>query len=707
MAKDFLLEIGTEEIPAGYLNAALHQLNKDFSALLIAENIPCGKITVLGTPRRLTLIATGIAEKQPDQHNEVTGPPKSVAYDAHDNLTQAAIGFAKKQNIKPQQLKLKKTEKGEYLCFSQTKKGRPTKDILLQEMPSMIQKLYFPKTMRWQADNLRFARPLRYLVALWGNQTLKIKVGSITAGNKSRGHLILANNKEIVITSIPGYVKTLARAKVIVSQEERKKIIEGQMEKLAKNKGQVETDLANYDLLDTVTNLTEYPTAVMGTFDVKYLNLPVEVLITCMRHHQKYFSLVTGKGKLAPYFIGVSNGDPKANAVVRAGYERVLAARLEDAEFFYKVDTQAHLEENVEKLKGVTFQEKLGSLYNKTERVIKLSEYICAQLPFTCYNLAEVRRTALLCKADLVSEMVKEFPELQGIVGREYAKLYQEKEEVSSGIYEHYLPLSATGLLPRTVTGGIVSVADKLDTIVSDFAIGLIPTSSADPYALRRQAQGIIRILLDQKWNFSLFELIEKEIRILRETGITINDTGELLNKAWKFFRERLEYILGQEPYQLSYDEIAAVLDVGYSEVYNTLQRTQAVHALRHLPDFEPIAAGFKRANNILRQARDKKLLTEGNFLNEAKLVDEAEQQLYQKFTQIKGEVEKALAEGQYEQALKELVSLRAAIDRFFEKVMVMVEDRELMNNRLTLLKEIAGLFLRIADISKLVVKTA
>ncbi len=707
MAKDFLLEIGTEEIPAGYLNAALHQLQKDFTALLTAENIQAVKITTLGTPRRLALIATGVEEKQADQHNEVTGPPKSVAYDERGNLTQAAIGFAKKQNIKPQLLKLKKTEKGEYLCFSQTKKGRPTRDILLQEMPALVQKLYFPKTMRWQAGNLRFARPLRYLVALWGSQVLKIKVGDITAGNKSRGHLILANNKEIVIKSIPGYVKTLARAKVIVSQEERKKIIESQLDKLSKNKGQIEPDLANYDLLDTVTNLTEFPTAVMGTFDEKYLNLPVEVLITCMRHHQKYFSLVTAKGKLAPYFIGVSNGDPKANAVVRAGYERVLAARLEDAEFFYKVDTQAHLEENVEKLKGVTFQEKLGSLYNKTERVIKLSEYICAQLPFTSYNLNDVRRTALLSKADLVTEMVKEFPELQGIIGREYALKYSEKDEVAQGIYDHYLPLSISGPLPKTINGSIVSLADKMDTIVSDFAIGLIPDSSGDPFGLRRQAQGIIRILLDNHWNFSLFELIEKEIRILKESGIAVVDTGELLNKVWKFFRERIEYIFGFEPYKLAYDEIAAALDVGYSEVDHTLKRAQALQELRPLPDFEPITAGFKRANNILKQARDKKLLGEGEKLDETRLVEEAEKKLYHKFMEIKAETEQYLGKGNYTEALRRLVSLRPDIDTFFEQVMVMVEDRQLMTNRLMLLKEVTGLFQLIADISKLVISAA
>jgi glycyl-tRNA synthetase beta chain len=706
MAKDLLLEIGTEEIPAGYIPAALRQLQNDLAALLEREKVAHGAITVWGTPRRLAILAAGVAEKQPDIKTEVTGPPKQIAYDADGNLTAAGMGFAKKQNVKPTELKLKKTEKGEYLCVSFSQKGRLTKQVLAAALPQLVQSLYFPKTMRWESGGLRFARPLRYLLCLWGDSTLAFKLGSLSSSNRTRGHLILAGNREAAVKTPAAYVKTLAKLKVIVDQAERKKIIESQINKLAAKKGKIEQDLANYDLLETVTNLTEYPTAIMGRFDDKYLNLPKEVLITCMRHHQKYFSLTDGKGKLLPYFIGISNGDPRSAAIIREGYERVLAARLNDAEFYYKVDTQAHLEENVEKLKGVTFQEKLGSLFQKTERIMKLSEYICSQLPFTCYNLAEVRRAALLCKADLVSEMVKEFPELQGIMGREYAKLYNEKAEVGDAIFEHYLPLSVTGLLPRTVPGAMVSIADKMDTIIGDFLIGLVPTSSADPYALRRQAQGIIRIMLDQKWNFSLFELIEKEIRILRESGLEVSDSGDLLNKAWKFFRERLEYILGLEPYNLAYDEIAAVLDAGYSEVHNTLKRAQAIHALRHLPDFEPIAAGFKRANNILRQARDKKLLIEGNTLDEGKLSEEAEKLLHQNFTRVKAEVEKLLAAGEFELALKELVSLRESIDRFFEKVMVMVDDRDLLNNRLTLLKDIAGLFLRIADFSKLVISS-
>ncbi len=700
MAKDFLLEIGTEEIPAGYISEALPMVEKDFRSFLATSKITVADLKVWGTPRRLVIIARGLAEKQQDQRTEITGPPKQVAYDANGNLTPAGIGFAKKQNIKPQALTIKKTEKGEYLCAVLSQKGQNTDKIMAAFLPQFITSIYFPKTMRWEPRQLRFARPVRWLLCLWGKQVLKFKLGELSTGNKTKGHLILTGNKEITIKNIAHYEKSLNQVKVIADPEKRKARIKAELARVTKGKGQLHEDEA---LLAIVTNLTEYPTAILGKFDQRYLNLPAEVLITCMRHHQKYFTLVDSQARLLPYFVGISNGDPKAAGVIREGYERVLSARLEDAAFFYKVDTETNLEEKVEKLRGVVFQEKLGSLYSKVERVIKLSELIASQIPFTSYNLADVQRTALLCKADLVTEMVKEFPELQGIIGREYALKYSEKEDVSQGIYEHYLPLSVTGQLPRTTNGAIVSIADKMDTIVSDFAIGLIPDSGGDPYGLRRQAQGIVRILIDNQWNFSLFELIEKTIRTLKESGIEVSNTGELLNRVWKFFRERMEYIFGYEPYKLAYDEIAAALDVGYSEVYNTLKRAQALHELRPLPDFEPIAAGFKRANNILKQARDKKLLGEGEKLEESRLAEEAERQLYRKFIEVKAEAEQYLGKGNYIEALRRLVSLRPDIDTFFNKVMVMVEDRQLMTNRLMLLKEIAGLFRRIADISKLV----
>ncbi len=704
MAKEFLLEIGTEEIPAGYITEALPLVEKDFRLFLATSKIAFADLKVWGTPRRLVIIARGMAKKQQDQRTEIIGPPKQVAYDANGNLTPAGLGFAKKQNINPQSLTIKKTEKGEYLCAVLSQKGQNTDKILAAFLPQFITSIYFPKTMHWETRQLRFARPVRWLLCLWGKQVLKFKLGELSTGNKTKGHLILTGNREITIKNIANYEKNLNQVNIIADPEKRKARIKAEMERVTKGKGRLHEDET---LLSIVTNLTEYPTAILGKFDQRYLNLPAEVLITCMRHHQKYFTLVDSHDRLLPYFVGISNGDPKAASVIREGYERVLSARLEDAAFFYKVDTETHLEEKVEKLRGVVFQEKLGSLYSKVERVIKLSELIASQLPFTSYNLADVRRTALLCKADLVTEMVKEFPELQGIIGKEYALKYSEKEDVSQGIYEHYLPLSMTGQLPRTTNGAIVSIADKMDTIVSDFAIGLIPDSSGDPYGLRRQAQGIVRILIDNQWNFSLFELIEKTIRILKESGIEVADTGELLNKVWKFFRERMEYIFGYEPYKLAYDEIAAALDVGYSEVYNTLKRAQALQELRLLPDFEPIAAGFKRANNILKQARDKNLLGEGEKLDEGRLVEEAEKQLYRKFIEIKAEAEQYLEKGNYTEALRQLVSLRPDIDHFFDKVMVMVEDRQLMANRLMLLKEIAGLFLRIADISKLVIASS
>lgn len=701
MAKDLLLEIGTEEIPAGYIAACLHQLPYDFTRFLQGKKIDFSQIDTWATPRRLVLMAREVAEKEPDQVSEVVGPPKHVAYDQDGNLSPAAFGFAKKQNIKTEALILKKTERGEYLCAVSSKKGRHTDKVLQEYLPQFIKALYFPKTMRWNDTDFVFARPVRWLLCLWGEKVLRFKVGELATNNKTRGHFILTDNKEVAIKHINSYEKTLAKLSVIVDPQERKLKIQQGLQKVIKMRGKLKED---QELLDIVTNLTEFPTPILGNFDDKYLNLPKDVLITCMRHHQKYFSLVDSRGKLLPYFVGVSNGARESTQTIRAGYQRVLSARLEDAEFFYKVDTQSHLEEKVEKLKGVVFQEKLGTLYNKVERIIHLSEYICSQLPFTCYNLNDVRRTALLCKADLVTEMVKEFPELQGVMGREYAKFFNEKEEVCQGIYEHYLPNSVAGAAPATIPGSIVGIADKLDTILSDFCIGIIPTSSGDPYGLRRQAQGIVNIMLERQWNFSLLELIEKEIRILKESQIEVADTGDLINKTWKFFRERIEYIFGSDPWKLPYDTVAATLDVGFSEVSRALKRGLALNKMRKLPDFEPIAAGYKRANNILKQAQEKQLLSADLILQENKLLDETEKNLYEKFTRVKAEVEKLLPEGDFEHILQELVSLRGVIDKFFDKVMVMTDDRELRNNRLMLLKEIVGLFLRIADFSKLVV---
>lgn len=702
MAKDFLLEIGTEEIPAGYIPSVMKQMAGEFRKFLEQNKITVQEIKVWGTPRRLALLAAGLGEKGQDQVTEILGPPQHIAFDEKGKLSPAGFGFAKKQNVNPDSLIVKMTDKGEYLCVALSQKGQKTDKLLKEFLPRLISVLYFPKTMRWEKHNLKFARPMRWLLCVWGNQVVRFKVGDIQSDNKTYGHSILTKNKMITVRTMAAYEGALKKAFVIVDPEKRKQRILEYIKTAAQKFGIVKND---NELLQIVTYLTEYPTPILGKFDQKYLTLPVQVLITCMRHHQKYFSLVDNKGKLLPYFSGVSNGDSKSVRIIRDGYERVIGARLEDAEFFYKVDAKSHLEEKVEKLRGVVFQEKLGTLYAKMERIKTLSEYICSQLPFTCYNLEDVRRTGLLCKADLVTEMVKEFPELQGVMGREYARVFREKEDVCQGIYEHYLPLSVGGGLPKTSCGAIVSIADKMDTIVSDFAIGLIPTSSEDPYALRRQAQGVISILLSQDWHFSLFELLEKELRILRESNIEIINGAEVINNVWRFFRERIEYLFTIEPFNLSYDEIAAVLAVGFSDVPATLKRGQALHTLRTLPDFEPITAGFKRANNILKQARDKHLLPDQPAsLDVQKLKEEAEQKLQARVVEISHGVNQLVQSMDYEGALRSLVELRPCIDEFFDQVMVMVDDRELMQNRLLLLKEITELFLKIADISKLVI---
>jgi glycyl-tRNA synthetase beta chain len=703
MADDLLLEIGTEELPATYIEPALEQIEALCKKFFLEERIPFKEIKTYATPRRLVLFVREVARKQEDFIKEVLGPAKNIAFDQQDNPTEAARGFARSQKIKVEDLVTRKTEKGEYVFALKKETGLATLKVLPKILKQIITGISFPKSMRWPQSNIRFARPIRWIVALYGTKTVNFSLGKLKAGRLTRGHSLLSS-KPLMVKSIAKYGELLRNNYVIVDQEERKRTIEKAITNaIRKVKGKL---LEDKELLEEVNYLLEYPTAVLGRFDEKYLKLPREVLITCLRHHLKYFSLVDSTGRLLPYFVGLRDGISEYMENVREGYQIVLSARLKDAEFFFEQDTKKSLGKYVEKLKGVVFQEELGTIYDKTQRIIELSDIIASLTNANCKKSA-LERIAFLCKADSVTEMVGEFPELQGIMGREYARISGEERSVADGIYEHHLPLSASGELPRSIEGAIVSIADKVDTISGDFCVGFVPSGSEDPYGLRRQAQGVIRIILDKRFTLPLDILVNASLGLLQKSAHFSRkrweEISEVKDGILQFFRQRFESILTEDG--IDYDEIDATLAVGFSDLVDAQLRAQSIHKLRKSFDFEPIIIAFKRAKNILKQAEDWNIKVLGSQFNEQKLEEVEEKKLYAGFKKIEKETEEFLKNRGYGEALEKLVSLRKPVDEFFDKVMVMVEDKELRNNRLALLNRIVSLFCRIADFSKIVVE--
>jgi len=702
VADDLLLEIGTEELPATYIEPALEQIEALSKKLFSEERIPFKDMKTYATPRRLILFMREVAGKQDDLTVEVLGPSKKAAFDLEGNPIKAAIGFAKSQGVEVKDLVTKKIEKGDYVFALKREPGRATLKVLPKILKQIITGISFPKSMRWPQSDIRFARPIRWIVALYGTKTVNFSLGKLKAGRLTRGHPLIST-KPVMVKNISKYEELLKNNYVIIDQEKRKKTIEKAIANaIRKIKGGL---LEDKELLDEVNYLLEYPTAVLGRFEEKYLKLPREVLTTCLRHHLKYFSLLDSGGKLSPYFVGLRDGISEYMENVRQGYERVLRARLEDAEFFFEQDTKSGLDEKVEKLKGVVFQEELGTLYDKTQRVIKLSEIIADLSKADCKK-SILKRIALLSKADSVTEMVGEFPELQGIMGREYARILGEEKIVAEGIYEHHLPLSGSGELPHSLEGAIVSIADKIDTITGDFCVGFIPSGSQDPYGLRRQAQGVIRIILHKRLTLPLDILIDEALGLLKKSAHfsrqRLAEISEIRNQILQFFGQRLQSIFTETG--INYDEIDATLTVGFYDLVDAEIRAHSIHRLRRSPDFEPIIIAFKRAKNILKQAEDWKIKVLSSQFNEEELKEVEEKRLFQEFDKVEKEIEKFLEKREYHEVLEKLVSLRKSVDDFFDKVMVMVEDERLRNNRLALLNRIVDLFCKIADFSKIVV---
>lgn len=686
-----LLEIGCEEIPAGYIEPALSFLSSALTQKLTDARITHGKAATYGTPKRLAVEIQAVAPKQAALEMEVLGPPVKVGFTESGKPTVAAEKFAEKVHLSIEKLGVKDTPKGQYLCATVTDKGQSTITILKTLLPELILEIPFPKIMRWGELRIQFTRPIHSVLALFGGKIIPFKVGDIASNRYVLGHRFMSPGK-VKLGDPSEYAEAMRSAHVVVDLAERNKIVTKEIAKIAKRLGG--KVLPDSELVETVTNLVEYPIAVAGKFDPMFLELPDKVLITSMREHQKYFAVVDPKEKLMPCFIAVNNTQAKDMDVVAKGHERVLRARLSDARFFYRADLETPLETCVDRLKGVLFQAKLGTVYDKTLRVQKLAEFIGAEAGLPAADIQLASRAALLSKADLVTQMVVEFPKLQGTMGKEYAAKSGEAEAVSIAIEEHYCPTASGGQLPETLIGAVVSIADKIDSLAGCFSVGLSPTGTSDPYALRRQAIGVIQIMLKRNFSFSLARIIDTSLNIYErfDTG-TMRNTAESLQS---FFQNRMSFLLAEQGF--AKDSIAAVLSASSDHIPNVWNRVRALEGLKSAPDFEPLAIAFKRVANIVRKAD----ITFSPDVDASVFQDPTESALHTAYQTVHKRMAHHLKAGDFALALREMVSLRDPVDAFFEAVLVMAEDPAIRQNRLTLLKQIGSLFDDIADFTKI-----
>jgi len=688
--KTLLFEIGTEEIPAGYIQPALDAMAATLIQRLEEARIGHGAASTFGTPRRLAAMVADVADKQTAVTAEILGPPEKVAYDAKGKPTVAAEKFAEKVGLAVKQLKVRQTEKGAYLCAVKTEGGQPSATVLQQILPALALGLPFPKSMRWAELTVSFARPIHNLLALLGKKVIDITVGDVKSSRFTFGHRFLAPGR-IKIEQPEDYLDALRTAFVIADIGERRAMTAAQVAAAAKSLGG--KVLADEGLLDTVTQLVEYPVACAGRFEKEFLQIPGEILITAMRRHQKYFAVADTKGRLKPGFVAVNNTAAKDADLVTRGHQRVLRARLKDAQFFSQADMQVPSAQRAEKLVGVLFQAKLGSMAEKTKRVKALAGFLADEARLPKEVKAQVLRAATLCKSDLVSQVVGEFPELQGTMGRIYAATEGEPADVAAAIEEHYRPTYSGGPLPATMVGAVLALADKIDSIAGCFSVGLIPTGASDPYALRRQGIGIVQILLDKQLSISLCRAVEKGIVLYTATGAKTSETAA---KVLGFLQSRMAHLLAEQGF--ARDVIAAVLEASVDCVPDVWNRVKALEALRKRPDFEPLAVAFKRVGNILKKAGDVKTKP----VDSALFQDPCEKRLLEACAKAEKAVEKHLALGRIEAGLLAVAALRVPVDGFFDGVMVMAEDKKVQANRLALLGRIATLFGRFADFSKI-----
>ncbi len=686
MSKEIFLEIGSEEIPAGFLPRAMADLDRMIRRELESARLTFGEVRTFATPRRLALSVSDVAESQPNLRTEAMGPARQIAYDADGNPTKAAIGFARGQGVEVGALQLVSTDKGEYVFVAKEEAGRPTAQLLTEILPRLVAGLTFKKSMRWENQEVRFARPMHWIVALYGGQVVRFSHGNLVSGDKSRGHRFMAP-QEFAVTGVATWLDACRSHFVIADQEERKATIRRQVEATGRAAGG--SAAIDEALLEEVTYLVEDPTPLCGTFDDKYLQLPRELLVTSMREHQRYFTVADGDGRLLNRFITISNTRPEDDRVVIKGNEKVLRARLSDAMFFWEEDQKLKLESNLEALKQVIYQAKLGTSFEKVERFTRIASGLAER--FEPAAVALTVRASQLAKCDLETKMVYEFPELQGIMGREYARLEGEDPRVSLAIFEHYLPTEAGGVLPSDNVGAFVSLADKIDTICGCFGVGLIPTGSADPYALRRSAIGILNIILERAYPISIPALVGESLALL-ETKLA-RPREDVQAEVVEFIRLRLANMLTGRGFPA--DVVDAVLTARFDEPGEALARIEALAVMKDAADFEPLAVAFKRVGNIIKGGVDQPVQAE---LFEA----DCERILASAVDEARQAVADLVAKGDYPAALQCIAGLRGPVDAFFDDVMVMAEDQRVRSNRLALLTRVAALFADIADFTRI-----
>jgi glycyl-tRNA synthetase beta chain len=711
---NFLLEIGTEEIPARMIDSAAAELTRRLGELLARERLVAqdpgatlAPIESFSTPRRLAVLAHGVAEAQPDVEEQVIGPSLKVAY-KEGQPTPAAHAFARKVGLDLGALQRVSTPKGEYLAARVLKKGRAAAALLAEALPREIGSIYWAKNMYWRGKSAeRFVRPVRWMLALLDGKVVPVEFGGVVAANRSRGHRILSHG-DIILNSEKDYAERLRAAGVVARQPEREALIRQALDAATRAVPGARWR-EDKELLATVVNLTEFPAVILGGFEAEYLSLPEEVLVTVMRDHQKYFAVEDAEGKLAPHFLAVLNTSGDPDGLIRHGNERVLRARFNDARFFWQTDQKIDLKQRVEMLKSVTFQKELGSYYEKALRMQHLASLVGESVRQSGLALRPgiVHKAALLAKADLTTELVKEFTELQGIIGglyaRTQAKALQMDPVVGEVIYDHYRPESMDDAVPRSREGAVLAIADKADSIAGMFALGLQPSGSKDPFALRRAGNGIVRILAEHNLPLSIRQIMDDAILQYKgsEAEKKFASADNFRRNLAAFFRERLEFYL-REARGFAYDVVNAVLAAGADNVPDALARAQAIAKVREAEAFAAISIAFKRSKNILRQAGEKGFTVPGS-LDGLAISDEGDLRLQTAMLEVLHPFREYVNQARYDEALNEMAKLRSAIDYFFDHVMVMVDDEQTRSVRLALLNTMSSQFSRIADFSEIV----
>ncbi len=691
----FIIELGCEELPEKQLEIAISSVQGQFAEFLAGTKLDCSSFAVSGTPRRIYLDARGLDCRQIDEEIVRTGPAISIAYTVDGNLSPAGLGFLKKSGASSENVFTQQTEKGSFVAVRFTKQGRETSELLKDWIPNMILQIPFGKKMIWCNKELSFSRPLRWILCLWQERVLNLDFFGIKSGARTFGNRYLGLDRSAIISSAEEYLSALKELKVIASSDDRKDIIIKQLHSILAGTGY--SVIEDLRLVDTVSSLVEFPTAVVAEFGARFLSLPEKIIVSTISQNQKYFSVKDAAGKLTNKFVFIANADPAWAELIRKGNEKVVNARLADALWYFEEDTKHPFEEWVKRLSEVVFQARLGTMADKTERIIKLTELIADELKLSDEEKSKAERCAQLCKADLVTNMLgeKEFTKLQGYIGMQYATVSGEDPEVARGIYEHYLPRGSADELPETLSGSIVAIADKLDTVAGIIGIGLIPTGSGDPFALRRAANGIVQIISARKWDIDLFALADQTLEFL---GAQTELDDAARDNLHSFLEQRIVGLLKGNG--IAYDITDSVMHIDKSHINDLENRARALNILKSQPEFIHLVIGFKRVSNIIAETNEFSEFSVGL------MAEQAERELYSGLQVLHSEIDEALGKKNYSHALQRLIVYGKAIDTFFDAVLVNCDDTAIRNNRHALLLLIKQEFLRVADLSLIVLES-